>query len=348
LTTTDKDKNYFVDAAGTKYYLSSGKLQQSDIVNAVKAGLLADSALSDAFSIDLSANKLDLEARKEGSDGATLISAGLTTDFKTSKSTALGIGGAGQANTKTQALDSLQKFGGTGLQVAATGESATTIASKIFEVDGHKFLVAKSDFTASDFANVDDDVTVMTVSAASVAAADVEKIAADISRVTGLDVKGYATSKTDGSNINAGDIVFNDKLNLTGKELTLQIGDTSDDYNQMGVVIDDMHTDALGITDLDISNQEGAAEAINKIKSAINQVSSTRGTLGATQNRLEHTQNNLSVMTENIQDAESTIRDTDIAEEMMSYTKNNILVQSAQAMLAQANSVPQGVLQLLQ
>ena len=74
----------------------------------------------------------------------------------------------------------------------------------------------------------------------------------------------------------------------------------------------------------------------------------TRGTLGATQNRLEHTQNNLSVMEENITDAESTIRDTDVAEEMMSYTKNNILIQSAQAMLAQANQVPQGVLQLLQ
>ena len=63
---------------------------------------------------------------------------------------------------------------------------------------------------------------------------------------------------------------------------------------------------------------------------------------------LEHTINNLSVMTENIQDAESTIRDTDVAEEMMAYTKNNILIQSAQAMLAQANQVPQGVLQLLQ
>ena len=68
-----------------------------------------------------------------------------------------------------------------------------------------------------------------------------------------------------------------------------------------------------------------------------------RGTLRATQNRLEHTQNNLSVMTENIQDAESTIRDTDVADEMMAYTKNNILVQSAAAMLAQANQVPQGV-----
>ena len=87
---------------------------------------------------------------------------------------------------------------------------------------------------------------------------------------------------------------------------------------------------------------------MDKIKAAINTVSSVRGTLGATQNRLDHTINNLSVMQENIQDAESTIRDTDVAEEMMSYTKNNILVQSAQAMLAQANQVPQGVLQLLQ
>ncbi|MBQ3077324.1 MAG: flagellin, partial [Clostridia bacterium] len=84
------------------------------------------------------------------------------------------------------------------------------------------------------------------------------------------------------------------------------------------------------------------------IKAAINSVSMTRGTLGATQNRLEHTANNLSVMEENITDAESTIRDTDVADEMMAYTKNNILIQSAQAMLAQANAVPQGVLQLLQ
>ena len=93
--------------------------------------------------------------------------------------------------------------------------------------------------------------------------------------------------------------------------------------------------------------EEAQAEA-ETIKDAINYVSSIRGDLGATQNRLEHTSNNLSVMAENIQDAESTIRDTDVAEEMMKYTKNNILIQSAQAMLAQANQVPQGVLQLLQ
>jgi flagellin len=147
--------------------------------------------------------------------------------------------------------------------------------------------------------------------------------------------------------------------------LKLQIGDTSDSYNQLQVKIGDMHTKAMGtmesvveggkqtavsgksIADINISTPEGAHEAIDVIKNAINYVSGIRGDLGATQNRLEHTANNLSVMAENIQDAESTIRDTDVAEEMMAYTKNNILIQSAQAMLAQANAVPQGVLQLL-
>ena len=143
-----------------------------------------------------------------------------------------------------------------------------------------------------------------------------------------------------------------------GKALNLQIGDTSDAFNQMKVSIGDMHVSAMKLTDeetgestsiedIDILTSDNAQKAVDVIKNAINYVSGIRGDLGAYQNRLEHTANNLSVMAENIQDAESTIRDTDIAEEMMSYTKNNILVQSAQAMLAQANAVPQGVLQLL-
>ena len=129
--------------------------------------------------------------------------------------------------------------------------------------------------------------------------------------------------------------------------LTLQIGDTADSFNQMKVVIGDLHTTGMGIDGIDISTQKGAQDAVQVVRDAINYVSSIRGDLGAVQNRLEHTGNNLSVMQENIQDAESTIRDTDVADEMMKYVKNNILVQSAQAMLAQANQVPQGVLQLL-
>ena len=109
-----------------------------------------------------------------------------------------------------------------------------------------------------------------------------------------------------------------------------------------------MSAKSLGIADVGISTLEGAQTAIDKIRTAINSVSSTRGDLGAIQNRLEHTINNLGVTTENMTAAESRIRDTDMAKEMMAYTKNNILVQASQAMLAQANQVPQGVLQLLQ
>ena len=189
---------------------------------------------------------------------------------------------------------------------------------------------------------------------------------ADASKLKGLDkgVVGVLVGKTDGetiTNLNkalegagikaevaaaGGKLTF--KPTENGSPLRLQIGDTAEEFNQLNVSVGDMHSVALGIGDLTIADQEGAAKAIQKIKDAINTVSSTRGDLGAIQNRLEHTQNNLSVMTENIQDAESTIRDTDVADEMMAYTKNNILIQSAQAMLAQANQVPQGVLQLLQ
>ena len=160
----------------------------------------------------------------------------------------------------------------------------------------------------------------------------------------GLTKSGAATKNATWKNvIKTGEMKAGD-----GKSLTLQIGDTAESFNQLKVNINDCHVGAIGIGDIDISTQEGAASAVDAIKSAINYISDVRGTLGATQNRLDHTINNLSVMTENIQDAESTIRDVDVAEAMMAYTKNNILIQSAQAMLAQANQVPQGVLQLLQ
>ena len=135
---------------------------------------------------------------------------------------------------------------------------------------------------------------------------------------------------------------------LATNGITLQIGDAPTD--QLGFTLGNMDAAALGIGAgaMSIEDADEANEAISLVKNAINTVSDVRGMLGAMQNRLEHTVNNLSVMEENIQNAESRIRDTDVAEEMMSYVKNNILIQSAQAMLAQANQVPQGVLQLLQ
>ncbi len=102
------------------------------------------------------------------------------------------------------------------------------------------------------------------------------------------------------------------------------------------------------INGVDISDRDKASAAITSIDNAIKKVSDQRSSLGAVQNRLEHTINNLGTSSENLTAAESRIRDTDMAAEMMAFTKNNILTQAAQSMLAQANQQPQGVLQLLQ
>ena len=139
------------------------------------------------------------------------------------------------------------------------------------------------------------------------------------------------------------------------KGLTLQIGDTADDFNKVTVHIQNMNSESLGLKDLrntGLMTQDAASTALNLIKngaqSAINTVSSVRADLGAMQNRLEHTINNLDVATENMESSNSRIRDTDMAKEMMEYTKQNVLTQAAQAMLAQANQQPQSILQLLQ
>ncbi|MBD7943040.1 flagellin [Psychrobacillus sp. Sa2BUA9] len=109
-----------------------------------------------------------------------------------------------------------------------------------------------------------------------------------------------------------------------------------------------MNAGALSVNTLDVETQSGSDKAITTINDAIETVSKERSKLGAVQNRLEHTINNLGATSENLSAAESRIRDVDMAKEMMSFTKNNILTQAAQSMLAQANQQPQGVLQLLQ
>ena len=135
---------------------------------------------------------------------------------------------------------------------------------------------------------------------------------------------------------------------VKGVSVALHVGESSADANAIAVQIREMTSDTLGVKGLTITTADTAKAAIDTVNKAIDSVSSIRSDLGALQNRLEHTINNLGVQTENITAAESRIRDVDMAKEMMNYTKNNILVQASQAMLAQANQVPQGVLQLLQ
>ena len=109
-----------------------------------------------------------------------------------------------------------------------------------------------------------------------------------------------------------------------------------------------MNSTGLGVGGVDVSSVDGAKGAITTIKGAIKTLSSQRSDLGAIQNRLEHTINNLDNVVENTQSAESQIRDTDMATEMVKYSNNNILAQAGQAMLAQSNQANQGVLSLLQ
>ncbi|MFG3431269.1 MULTISPECIES: flagellin [Lysinibacillus] len=144
---------------------------------------------------------------------------------------------------------------------------------------------------------------------------------------------------------------FNEKKLLNGSfatnGLVFQIG--ANEGQTMSLKIGDMRGANLsGVDAISISSRTGASGAIVTIDNAIKAVSTQRSTLGAVQNRLEHTINNLGAASENLTAAESRIRDTDMAAEMMAFTKNNILTQAAQSMLAQANQQPQGVLQLLQ
>lgn len=133
-----------------------------------------------------------------------------------------------------------------------------------------------------------------------------------------------------------------------GGGLMLQVGDTNAAYNKVSVSVDDLSAQGLGIANIKVNTQDDAANSIQTIKDAINKVSTNRANMGALQNRLEYTINNLDTTAENMTSANSRIRDTDMAKEMMQYTKMNILTQAAQAMLAQANQQPQQILQLLQ
>jgi flagellin len=168
---------------------------------------------------------------------------------------------------------------------------------------------------------------------------EVEQLLEEIDRIA--DNTEFNTKKLlDGS---FKDAVFQIGANA-GQTVELSIGkmDTAVGVSGSGAV-----EAGLEISGIDISTQSGASAAITTIQTAINTVSSERAKLGALQNRLEHTINNLGTAAENLTASESRIRDVDMAKEIMEFTKNSILQQAAQAMLAQANMQPQGVLQLL-
>ena len=130
--------------------------------------------------------------------------------------------------------------------------------------------------------------------------------------------------------------------------LSLHVGADGNDDNKISLDIESMSAEGIGVKGLDVSTEDAATKSIETLKASIQKVSTQRSALGAIQNRLEHTINNLDNVVENTTSAESQIRDTDMATEMVKYSNNNILAQAGQAMLAQANQSNQGVLSLLQ
>ncbi len=260
-------------------------------------------------------------------------------------------GATEHGETHFKILEITQTVNGVALTSGATGVGAVTAgvddtfgidfsdatagSKNYFEIDGQKFQLVK------DGAEADLGYTAIYTQDGLVANKTAAERVASQLREKGYDVKVDGTTATQ-LNFKKGD------GSAASGGLTLQIGDTADSFNKINVGVKDMSCKGLGIASLDISTRPGAADAIDTIRNAIDKVSEQRGVLGATQNRLEYTINNLDTASENLQSANSRIRDTDMAKMMMEYTKVNVLTQSAQAMLAQANQQPQSVLQLLQ
>ena len=187
-------------------------------------------------------------------------------------------------------------------------------------------------------------------------------VSASASVTAGVDAKATGSAGTwdlesDGITFTSGNYSFQVEDNTKngvvsynvskGQQLTLQVGANTGTDQTVKVSVDRLSTSGLGIIDLRVDTHLNAQTSINRIESAIQKVSKQRSDLGAIQNRLEHSIANLDTVQENLQASEARIRDTDMAKEMMAFTKSNILRQASTSMLAQANMTPQSVLQLL-
>ncbi len=219
------------------------------------------------------------------------------------------------------------------------------VAGASVTVKGKTFNVINDANTAD---GVDDkDSSVITAGKAyQLQTAEIVKassIGADTAATNATNANDAYDTATTTFTLNKGTVSYKDGLSFN-----LHVGADADMTNKITVNIDSMNSAGLGIKGIKADTEQDATYAIDAIADAISTVSSQRSALGAVQNRLEHTINNLDNVVENTTSAESRIRDTDMAEEMVNYSKNNILAQAGQSMLAQANQSNQGVLSLLQ
>jgi len=286
---------------------------------------------------------------------------GNTTQFNTKNLLDGSLGSAVTAAVESEHTNKALKAG------ASTNITSTTLITALTDSAGKSLgIVAGDKITISYFKNgelvtntisVTDtaDLSALTINGATftvttngelVATADTAGFAEAVNGLT-LTVKdSEGNIKTPASSALSSFVETKAAADLQAEgRATFHIGANTDQNIQLA--ISDMRALALGVNGLKIAERDQANVAIKVIDAATQKVSAQRSALGAVQNRLEHTINNLGAASENLSAAESRIRDVDMAKEMMEYTKNSILTQAAQAMLAQANQQPQGVLQLL-
>ena len=285
------------------------------------------------------------EATDAMKDGAATSAVGTTL---------LGADGAtaiGEKWTVVKAKSSLDLYtvDGNGVESKIAAGDSFTLANQatIFKAVSYTGTGA---VTAADFAKYGNDKQLMDSDGNEVAANGLYSYFDEAGNYQG----GLFKLDADGKKVAASQADINQMVNQTEKEvgaltLTLHVGADATTNNQISVELDAMSASSLGIGGIAVDGKDdsNALNAIETIKAAIQQVSEQRSALGAVQNRLEHTINNLDNVVENTTSAESQIRDTDMATEMVKYSNNNILAQAGQAMLAQANQSNQGVLSLL-
>ena len=317
VTITNNNKK-LTDQDGNELVTAKADEAEAEETAAAIAKALSNTSLGDKFDIAADGTRKITLTTKDASDAANsvLISVnGAAGKLATANPT-----GSEAYTTINAAIGS---YDGTG-----------NIEDKIFTVNGEKFAYV------DDPAKLGDDYKdvnyVKVAQAGTVEKDDADAMAALISSKTGINAKA-----------NAAAVDLKPSATATGKGIELQIG--ANEGQTMNFTLDDMSADALGVAgnSVNLSTQESAQKATTAIDAAIKKVSASRGKMGAVQNRLEHTINNLDTTSENTSAAESRIRDTDMADEMVQYSKNNILSQAGQSMLAQANQQTQGVLSLL-
>jgi Flagellin and related hook-associated proteins len=305
----------YLDSNGKKQtttvtYSDAAKTEATT-ASAIAAALNGNADISANFTVKVeSDNTLTFTAKTAGKDGASVVTA-------QNAATAIDVADKGTAKNESSTITFAD---------AATKGDTVSIGGKTYEFQ------AASDISKVKAGNI-----------AVVIGADKDESAANLAAT----LKEYGISSADGTTT-AGTVTISDMTEVGGKGLTLQIGASASEDQQVSLNIASMSSKGLGIDKISVANQDAANAAIDTIEAAINTVSGTRADLGALQNRLEHTVNNLGTTSENLTSAESRIRDVDMAAEMMEMTKNNVLAQAAQSMLAQANTQPQNVLKLLQ